>query len=123
MKPSKRSRRPTAFKSRNALVDFDHVASDLTARGADRQPPLVTIAIPTFGRATLLDEAVRSALSQNFNRPYEILVVDNDPHSQGAAALLQQVGELAERNFRYCVNRENIGMLANWNRCIQLGRR
>lgn len=107
---------------RNALADWDHVASDLASEGADHRQPLVTIAIPTYCRAELLVETVRSVLAQRFDRPYEILVVDNLPASGDAAYLLDRLPELKEANFRYFVNRENTGMFGNFNRCVQLAR-
>lgn len=107
---------------RNALADWDHVASDLVARGTDHRQPLVTIGIPTYRRADLLVDAVSSVLAQRFDRPYEILVVDNSPDSQDATYLIDRLPELKESNFRYFVNRKNTGMFGNFNRCIQLAR-
>ncbi len=119
---SGRKARQSAFRFRNALNDFDATPSDLVAQGSDPREPVVTIGIPTFKRPDLLAESVASSLAQDFDRPYEIVVVDNDPASDGAAALLERLPELARGNFRYFVNRDNIGMLPNWNRCIQLAR-
>jgi GT2 family glycosyltransferase len=50
------------------------------------------------------------------------VIVDNDPESQCAELLLNRFPELRERNFRYIVNRENIGAWGNFNRCIQMAR-
>ena len=108
--------------SRDAFTDYAHVASRLVFQGTDARDPLLTIAIPTFHRFDLLVEAVRSALAQQFDRPIEIIVVDNDPASDGAARLVATLPELGRANFRYYVNPENIGMFGNWNRCIELGR-
>jgi glycosyltransferase involved in cell wall biosynthesis len=112
----------TALGLRDALKEFDHVASDLVLEGDNSTPPLVTIAIPTFRRFNVLVEAVQSCLAQQFDRPIEIIVVDNDPASRGAEDLAKRLPELKNRNFRYFVNRENIGMFGNFNRCIQRAR-
>ena len=104
------------------MPEWDHVQSDVVAQGSDAQQPLVTIAIPTYRRPDLLIEAVESALSQRFERPFEIIIVDNDPESTGAAALVERLPELLDRSFRYLINRENLGMFGNFNRCIQLAR-
>jgi glycosyltransferase involved in cell wall biosynthesis len=99
------------------------VPSRLLAGGGAVDPtPAATIAIPTFKRPEFLAEAVASALAQRFDRPFEIVIVDNDPGSRGAAALLDRLPELAQARFRYFVNAENIGMFGNWNRCIELAR-
>lgn len=107
---------------RDAFADHAHVASRLVFKGGDARVPLVTIAIPTFLRFELLTEAVQSALAQRFDRVVEVIVVDNDPASDGAERLVERLPELAAANFRYYVNPENIGMFGNWNRCIELGR-
>ena len=107
---------------RDALADVAHVPSRLAFEGRGDGEPVLTIAIPTFRRFDLLVEAVRSALVQRFDRPVEVIVVDNDPVSNGAERLVAVLPELAHANFRYYVNAENIGMFGNWNRCIELGR-
>jgi glycosyltransferase involved in cell wall biosynthesis len=89
-------------------------------QGSDQ--PQVTIAIPTFRRPGLLIEAVASALVQEGGGATEIIVVDNDPESSGAEALVAGLPRLRDVTFRYYVNSVNIGMFANWNRCIQLAR-
>lgn len=119
--PNRVERQPT-LTIRNTLNDFDHVPSEIVAQGSDDRHPLVSIVIPTFRRLGFLVEAVASALAQNFDRPYEIVVIDNDPESKDAERLIERFPELKERNFRYFVNRENIGMFPNWNRCILLAR-
>jgi cellulose synthase/poly-beta-1,6-N-acetylglucosamine synthase-like glycosyltransferase len=43
--------------------------------------PLITIAIPTYKRPDLLEEAINSALNQIDFIDYEVIVVDNDPDS------------------------------------------
>lgn len=116
------ARTETGFAFRNAMNDWDHVPADLAADGGERTPPFVTIGIPTYKRADLLAEAVQSALAQGFARPVEILVVDNDPDSRGAEDLLERLPELRRHAFRYYVNRENVGVFPNWNRCIELAR-
>lgn len=105
---------------RDCYKDWAHVESRLDAKSGEPDPPLVTIAIPTFKRPQLLAEAVASALAQRFDGTVEILIVDNDPDSMGAAALLDRVGGVGK--FRYFVNNENLGMFGNWNRCISLAR-
>jgi glycosyltransferase involved in cell wall biosynthesis len=82
----------------------------------------VTIAITTFRRPAFLLEAAESALQQDFDRPIEIIVIDNDPSSSSLNLLLERLPELRAANFRYFINAENIGMYGNVNRCIPLAR-
>ena len=107
---------------RDALGDQADIGSDVRVEGSDRTSPFVTIAITTYKRPDLLRESIRSALDQDFDRPVEIAVFDNDPESSGAAALLDHMPELATRNFRYIVNAGNLGVFGNFNRCITMAR-
>lgn len=107
---------------RDAFADRRHVVSDLRFKGSEGDPPKVTVAIPTFKRPDLLAEAVCSALAQDFDGATEIVVVDNDPSSNGADRLVAALPKVAHRDVRYFVNRENIGPFPNWNRCIELAR-
>ncbi len=112
----------TGLNFRDAMADQAHAKSTVQVEGSDRTPPFVTIAITTYKRPDLLRESVRSALDQAFDRPVEIAVFDNDPASTGAATLLEHLPEFADRNFRYIVNAENLGVFGNFNQCITLAR-
>lgn len=81
-----------------------------------------TIAIPTFRRPALLVETVNSVLAQTDLDGVELIVVDNDPESKGAQALLAAVPALQTIPFRYFRNPSNVGMFGNWNACFQLAR-
>jgi glycosyltransferase involved in cell wall biosynthesis len=108
---------------RDAFADFAHVESEEMFAGAGgRAAPFLTIAIPTHRRPDLLAEAVRSALGQDFNRLFEVVVVDDDPHSTGHAGLLEDVPEIAAANFRYLRNRANLGDAGNHSRCMDAAR-
>ena len=82
--------------------------------------PLFTIAIPTYKRVTLLRRAILSALAQDFDESYEIIVVENplEPISYPAESMLQEF----THRITYYQNAQNIGGLGNWNRCLELAR-
>jgi glycosyltransferase involved in cell wall biosynthesis len=107
---------------RNGFADYGAAGSDVTFEGSDRTRPIATIAIATYKRPAFLLEATECVLAQRFDRPFEILIVDNDPESNCAETLLEKLPHLRERNFRYVVNRENLGAWGNFNRCITLAR-
>lgn len=106
----------------NAFEVWSHVPSTMVAEGADRRPPDVTIAVPTWRRAHLLVETLRSIAAQDFDGVVEILVADDGSESRDAETILAQLPELNGRCFRYYVNATNIGLFPNWNRCIELAR-
>ena len=84
----------------------------------DDDPATLTIAIPTFRRPLLLRETLRSVLAQTDLTGVRIVVIDNDPESNGHDALLAAMPELREHSFRYRRNFENMGLFGNWNACV-----
>lgn len=81
--------------------------------------PLISICIPTYNYRRFLPDALQSALAQTV-RDIEILVVDN--HSDDGTTEL--LAEYARRDNRVIAHRNatNLGMTANFNRCIELAR-
>lgn len=75
--------------------------------------PLVTIAIPTFNRATLLRGCIQLALAQSYEN-IEVLVSDN-ASSDNTEKILQEFGDTRLRVLR---QQTNIGLLPNWNACL-----
>ena len=105
---------------RDALADHAHTATRLVGSRGSAADPVLTIAIPTYRRPDLLQQAVASALAQDANDAIEIIVVDNDPTADGAAVL--ELAPPANRELRYFVNAENIGMFGNWNKALEHAR-
>lgn len=79
--------------------------------------PKVTVAIPTFNRYTLLLRAINSVLQQTFSN-FELLIVDNA--STDATKNLPLI--FSDPRFRYIRNEENLGIIGNWNRAIELSK-
>jgi len=77
--------------------------------------PLVTIAIPTFNRLNLLKEAILSASSQSYKN-LEIIVSDNFS-GDGTIDFLKQ---LKDSRIRVNINTKNIGMVGNWQQCLDM---
>jgi glycosyltransferase involved in cell wall biosynthesis len=113
---------PTLLPLRDGFAVWSHVVSDMLFEGSCSAQPRITIGIPTFKRPHLLVDAVRSALAQSFDQPFELIVVDNDPDSSGVQQLLSTLPEVRGRCVRYFRNRENVGLFGNWNQCIRLAR-
>ena len=76
--------------------------------------PLITIAIPTFNRTSLLMDCVRSALGQSY-RNVEVLVSDN-ASSDSTLATLNAVDD---HRLRVLTNRRNLGPARNFDKCIR----
>lgn len=75
---------------------------------------LVSIMIPTFNRANLVDGAIESALAQDYGN-LEVLVSDNGSTDNTA----EVVGSFAsDTRLRYVRYPENIGSAANFNNAL-----
>lgn len=77
--------------------------------------PRITVAIPTYNRAKYLPQAVQSVLNQTL-KDFELLIADN--------ASTDETGNITksfkDERIVYHKNKKNIGMMNNWNRCIDL---
>ncbi|CRG49454.1 MULTISPECIES: glycosyltransferase family 2 protein [Yersinia pseudotuberculosis complex] len=86
----------------------------------DDKSIVLTIAIPTFKRYSLLKETLNSVFSLNFTIPIEVIIVDNDPENKNM--VLEVMREFKTQKFKYYKNVENYGMFNNWNRCLELAK-
>ncbi len=80
-------------------------------------PPLASVCIPAYNCADYIQEAVDSALAQTYPR-LEVVIVDN-ASIDATSALIDQYRDPRIGFFR---NPRNLGMEANWNRCLELAR-
>jgi glycosyltransferase involved in cell wall biosynthesis len=78
--------------------------------------PLVTVAIPTFNRASLLREALESVLDQSL-RDIEVIVSDN-ASTDDTESVVQSFGD---SRIRYERLPRNVGSTENQSRCLRLG--
>jgi glycosyltransferase involved in cell wall biosynthesis len=75
--------------------------------------PKVTIAIPTFNRATWLKGGVLAALAQTY-QDYEIVVSDNASSDETQVVL----AEFDDHRLRVIRQDRNLGLNGNWNACL-----
>lgn len=85
---------------------------------------LISIVIPTFKRAAILKEAIDSALNQKGKIcRYEVVVVDNEPKSgQVESETCKLIQTYDDPRLKYIQNDENLGMIGNWNKCLQVAK-
>jgi len=76
--------------------------------------PLVTVGIPTYNREHLVGNAIKSVLSQSYS-DIEVIVSDNN----STDSTLEVLKEFEGHNVKVVTNESNLGMVANWNRCLQ----
>jgi cellulose synthase/poly-beta-1,6-N-acetylglucosamine synthase-like glycosyltransferase len=85
--------------------------------GKEGELPLVSICIPTYNRAEMVGDAIRSALAQTYPA-IEVVVVDNASTDRTA----EVVASLQDPRLRFVRNESNLGLFGNFNRCIELAR-
>jgi len=83
------------------------------------QRPLVSILIPVYNRAKMIDQCIDSALAQTYE-PIEIIVVDN-ASTDGTWDVCQRYAR-ADNRVRVFRNETNLGPVRNWKRCIDEAR-
>lgn len=76
-----------------------------------------SICIPTYNYGKYIADCIESVLSQSF-RNFELLIVDNASDDNTEEVVRNYIEHNA--NVRYFRNDVNIGMAANWNRCLSL---
>lgn len=81
--------------------------------------PRVSVCMPVYNAARYLPEAIESVLSQNY-ADFELLIIDNCSED-GTAGI---AGDFAARDERvvFKQNEVNLGMVGNWNRCLEEAR-
>jgi glycosyltransferase involved in cell wall biosynthesis len=77
--------------------------------------PAISILMPTFNYARFLPEAIDSVLAQDFD-DFELLVVDDCSTDDTAKVVQGYVSR--DRRVQLAVNSKNLGMVNNWNQCL-----
>jgi glycosyltransferase involved in cell wall biosynthesis len=79
----------------------------------------VSVCIPVYNGESYLEECLDSILKQSF-RDFEVVVVDD----QSSDASFEIAQRFRERDDRIHVfrNAVNLGLVGNWNRCLELSR-
>jgi len=79
--------------------------------------PKLSVCHPTFNRIRYLPVAIESVLAQEF-RDYELLIVDDasTEHTE------EVVRGFRDSRINFVRNPKNLGLVGNWNRCLELAR-
>jgi hypothetical protein len=80
-----------------------------------QREPKVTVGIPTFNRASLLQESIASVLTQSY-RGFRLLVSDNASVDETSKV----VAAFADPRIDYVRSEENVGMIGNFNRIVEM---
>ena len=96
------------------------VPSKLISGVPSREIPRVSIVTPEYHRPLLLRESIQSALAQRGFDDYELVIVDDEPDPETSAEATVRL--FNDPRLVYYRNDKNLGMIANYNRCIALAR-
>ena len=75
----------------------------------------VSVCIPTYNYAGFLPQTIESILRQSF-KEFELLIID-DCSTDDTAAIVSDYAS-RDRRIRFCVNKQRLGMVDNWNACL-----
>jgi glycosyltransferase involved in cell wall biosynthesis len=81
--------------------------------------PLVRICIPTYNGAKYLRQCLDSCLSQTYASTE--LVICDDGSSDDTLKIIEDYVKTNSR-VRFFKNEKNLGLVGNWNRCIELAK-
>ena len=110
------------FDYKDCFSEFRDVKSQLVLGDKDKRSPRVSILMPVYSHFEFFEQALQSAVHQDYNDDYEIVVVDNNPIG-GDITEYQKIIERADSSkIMYYRNEKNIGLFGNWNRCVELAR-
>ncbi|MDJ0688712.1 MAG: glycosyltransferase family 2 protein [Xenococcaceae cyanobacterium MO_188.B32] len=79
--------------------------------------PLISVCIPTYNGEKYLRECFDSVLAQTFS-DFEVLVVDDRSSDETINIAKEYAGQ--DHRIRVVQNESNLGLVGNWNRCIDL---
>jgi glycosyltransferase involved in cell wall biosynthesis len=77
----------------------------------------VTIAIPTYNMSNFLEETIDSCLNQTYSN-FDLYIIDNASEDKTAEIVRPY---LDDHRVTYICNDINIGMVNNWNKCLNVG--
>jgi len=83
------------------------------------QPPKVSVLIPTYRYGRFLPEAIESVLAQTFT-DFELIVSDDASPDDSAAVIRRYAAK--DTRIRAQLHPRNLGMVSNWNWCLQQAR-
>jgi glycosyltransferase involved in cell wall biosynthesis len=99
-------------------IYFDR--ADTVASVASRlNTPTISVLIPTYNYARYLPEAIESVLEQDF-KDFELIIVDDC--SKDNTVEVVKAYAARDSRIRFSVNEKNLGIVGNWNHCMNLAR-
>ncbi len=80
--------------------------------------PKVSVLIPTYNYAHILDVTIQSVLAQTYT-DFELIIVDNCSADNTVEVVEKYLSDARVSFYR---NEKNLGLTGNWNRCLELAK-
>jgi len=77
--------------------------------------PMISICIPAYNNEGFIKETIESILNQTYKN-FELIVVDDKSRDN----TVKVVEEIKDARIKLFKNEKNLGMVGNWNRCLEL---
>ncbi len=78
--------------------------------------PLISICLPTYNGEAFVKETLESVFSQSFKN-YEVIICDDGSKDNTVSIIKEMITN--KSNVTFIVNENNLGLVGNWNKCIQ----
>ncbi len=88
-------------------------------QGTAVSSPTISVCVPTYNGQAFLDECLAGLAAQTFG-DFEVLIVDDC--SSDRTVEMARAWAARDERFSVHVNASNLGLVGNWNRCIELAR-
>lgn len=85
-----------------------------------RTDPAVTVCIPTYNGEKWIARCLDSIHRQTF-RDFDVLIIDDRSHDR-TVEMIRESPHPADVEVKVSVNPVNLGLVRNWNRCLQFAR-
>jgi glycosyltransferase involved in cell wall biosynthesis len=79
--------------------------------------PKVGVCVPTYNGAKYIKDCIESILAQTYSN-LDVLIVDDNSKDETMEILCDFAKR--ERRIRIVRNQKNLGLVQNWNRCVEL---
>lgn len=110
-------------KQENCFLKTETVVSHLLyKRDTNTKIPFITIFIPTYKRAELLRQAIKSVLRQRVSFEWELLVIDNEAYDGKPNATEKAVRSFVCKHIYYYRNASSLRVSDNFNRGFKLAK-
>lgn len=93
---------------------------ELIYDGKMKETPVISIIMPAYNYEKLVQRALRSAATQDFDQPYEVVVVEDGSKDKTLQVLLKEAKKYP--HVRLYANQKNQGLITTKNSAIALAR-